>query len=232
MIDRFYNQLRDAVIERRAAHLPCVVFIIVAVTGCTLVYIMTAMILVPSNKAFEYHFVSENGAVTALSAIFLAAASAFSLASMVALLRAKDPHKWVWLVLAFGFAFLSFDELLQFHEHAGRRLVELFGSSDLFRSWNDIIVVLYGVVALPILIAILPGLMRWRMVLEMFAIAFVFYGIHTFIDSTNDPPTWGSIILEESAKLLCAAFLVIGTFIGFIGVLYKGTMFDPTQNDA
>ena len=136
-----------------------------------------------------------------------------------------------WFVLALGFAFLSFDELLQFHERAGR-LLKRFGSSDPFRNWNDIIVILYGVVTLPILITMLPGLMRWRMVLEMFAIAFVFYGIHTFIDSTNEPPTTASIILEESAKLLCGAFLVIGTFMGFVGVLWKNRMFDPTQSDA
>jgi len=65
----------------------------------------------------------------------------------------------------------------------------------------------------------------------MFAIAFAFYGIHTFIDSTNEPATWASIILEESAKLLSGAFFVIGTFIGFVGVLWKNRMLDPTQND-
>lgn len=206
-------------------------FIIVAVTGCTLVYILFAMILVPYDEPREYHFVREQGAITALSAIFLAAASAFSLASMVALIRAKEPHKWVWFLLALGFAFLSFDELLLFHERAGH-LLGRFRSSGRFRSWDDIIVVLYGVVTLPILITMLPGLMRWRMVLEMFAIAFVFYGIQTFIDSTNEPPTTASIILEESAKLLCGAFLVIGTFIGFVGVLWKNRMFDPTESDA
>ncbi len=231
MIDRFYNQLREAVIERRATDLPGAVFIIAAVTGCTLVYILFAIILVPYDEPREYHFVSEKGAITALSAIFLAAASAFSLASMVALIRAKEPHKWVWFVLALGFAFLSFDELLQFHEYAGY-LLKRFGSSGPFRNWNDIVVILYGVVTLPILITMLPGLMRWRMVLEMFAIAFVFYGIHTFIDSTAEPRTSASAILEESAKLLSGAFLVIGTFIGFVGMLWKNRMFDPTQHDT
>ncbi len=69
------------------------------------------------------------------------------------------------------------------------------------------------------------------MVLEMFAIAFVFYGIHTFIDSTAEPRTSASAMLEESAKLLSGAFLVIGTFIGFVGVLWKNRMLNPTQND-
>ena len=231
MIDFFHRQLGDAVVERRAAHLPGVAFTIVAIIGCTLAYIVLAMILVPSNEPREYHFVNEDGAATALSAVFLAAASAFSLASMVTLLRVKRPRKWVWLVLALGFAFLSFDELLQFHERVGH-LVERSRSSGLFRSWNDIIVLLYGVVALPILVALLPALLRWRMVLEMFMIAFLFYGIHTLVDSINEPPTSTSIIVEESAKLLCGAFLMIGTLFGFIGLLWNHVAFDPDQCDS
>jgi len=228
VIERFYNQLRNAIVERRSAPLPDVLFIIVIVIGCTIAYIMAALILVPSNKATAYHFGNERGAVTVLSAIFLAAASAFSLTSMVTLIRINDQHKWVWLVLAIGFAFLSFDELLRFHEQAGIFIGQFLGSG-VFRNWNDVIVILYGVLAFPIFISLLPGLIRWRMVLEMFTIAFVFYGIHTVIDSINDPPTSYSVILEESAKLFCGAFLVIGSFIGFIGVLWKNRIFDLTN---
>ena len=231
MIDRFYNRIREAVIERRTAPLPGVAFIIVVMTGCTLVFIILATNLVPANEPREYHFVNESGAITALSAFYLTAASAFSLASMVVLMRVKDPQKWVWFILALGFAFLSLDELLQFHERVGRML-QRFTGSGLFRSWDDIFVLLYGVAVLPRLIVVLPGLMRWRMVLEMFATAFVFYGIHTFVDSTTEPPTSASIILEESAKLVCGTFLVTGTFIGFIGVLWKNTMFDRIRKDA
>ena len=163
--------------------------------------------------------------------MFLAAAGAFSMASLVTLVRVKEEHIWVWLVLAVAFAFLSFDELLQFHERVGE-LLESIRRPRLFRSWDDIIVILYGVVALPMFIAMLPSLMRWRMVLEMFAIAFVFYGIHTLIDSTNEPPTTVSIILEESAKLLCGAFLVIGTFLGFVGILWQIRIVGAVQNDS
>ena len=231
MIDRFYNQLRTAVIERRAAHCPGRVSVIVAVNGFTLVCILLAMILVPYDEPRHYHFVREKGAITALSAIFLAAASAFSFASLLALIRAKEPNKWAWFVLALGFAFFSFDELLQFHEQVGRMIGRIANSGP-FRNWNDVLVILYGVVALPVLIAMLPSLMRWRTVVEMFAIAFVFYGIHTFIDSTSDPATSTSIILEESAKLLAGACLLIGTIVGFVGVLWKNSAFGPTKNDA
>ncbi len=231
MIDRFYDRLREAVIERRAADLPRVVSIFSVVIGFTLAYIIFATILVPTDEPLEYHFVHEYGAITSLSAVFLAVASAFCLASMVTLIRARDSHKWEWFVLASGFAFLWADESLEFHERAGD-LMDGFTGSGLFRHWNDIIVVLYGVLAVAILIALLPGLMRWRMVLELFAIAFLFYGIHTFVDSTSEPATSFSIILEESAKLFSGAFLMIGTLVGFIGVVWKNTKVDPSKNDA
>jgi hypothetical protein len=220
MVNNFSNQLRDAAIERRTLDVPNVVFIFVTVAGCTLVYIILAMFLVPLDEPREYQFVSEDGAITALSAIFLASASAFSLSTMTVLILKRDLHKWVWLVLAFGFAFLAFDELLQFHERVGS-LVERFSSSGTFRNWNDIIVIIYGILALPMLIVMLPGLLRWRMVLEIFAIAFLFYMIHTLIDSISEPRTTVSVILEESAKLLSGACLMVGAFIGFIGALWK-----------
>ncbi len=231
MIDGFYDRLRAAVVERRTDDLPRVVSVFSVVIGFTLTYIIFAMILVPTGGPPEYHFVYEYGAITPLSAIFLAAASAFSLASAVTLIRARDPHQWVWFVLALGFAFLWFDESLEFHERAGD-LMDGFTGSGLFRHWNDTIVVFYGVLAVVILILLLPGLMRWRMVLETFAVAFVFYGIHTFIDSTSEPATTVSIILEESAKLFSGAFLMIGTFVGFIGAVWKNTKVDPSRNDG
>lgn len=231
MFDSYSKRLREAAVERRATHLPRLRFIVVAAIGCTVAYIMLAMVIVPKDGPRDYHFIYEHGAITALSALFLTAASAFSLGTMVALTRAKDPHKWVWLVLAVGFAFLSLDELLRFHERVGR-LLEATGSSGFFRSWNDIIVILYGIFALFMLGVMLPALMRSPKVFEMFVVAFAFYAIHTFIDSTNEPPTVVSVILEESAKLFCGVFLAIGTFTGLIGAIWKHITVNATPNDT
>ncbi len=231
MFDSYCKRLREAAVERRATHLPRLRFIVVAAIGCTLAYIMLAMVIIPKDGTRDYHFIYEHGAITALSALFLTAASVFSLATMVALTRAKEPHKWVWLVLAVGFAFLSLDELLRFHERAGR-LLETTESSGLFRSWNDIIVILYGIFALLMLGVMLPALMRSPKVLEMFVVGFAFYAIHTFIDSTNEPPTVVSVILEESAKLFCGVFLAIGAFTGLIGAIWKHIIVNETPKDT
>ena len=89
------------------------------------------------------------------------------------------------------------------------------------RRWNDIIVLLYGIVALSIALVLLPDILRYKMLLELFVIAFIFYAIHTLIDSTQDPRTTVSAILEESAKLFCCTFLALGTFIGFLGIFWR-----------
>ncbi len=229
MINNFVQQMQAAVAERRAAPtVRGIPLIVVAMTGCTLAYIALAMVLIPPDQPIELHFVSEKGAVTALSAFFLTAASAFSLATTIALFRAGDRHTWVWIILALGFAFLAFDEMLEFHERIGA-LIERFLSVGVFRGWNDIIVILYGVVALPVVVALLPALMRWRFVTEMFATAFVFYAAHTLIDSVSEPPSSFSIILEESAKLLSGTFLVIGTIAGLTAVLWRAESFRQEQ---
>ena len=232
MMKRFADNLREAIIFRQGTNLPNVGSIIIAVTFCTLAYILFVLFVTSPDTALEYHFDSERGAVTALSAIFLAMATSFSIASLVINSRLKDPHIWLWVVMALGFGLLALDELLQFHERFGRIIGRSVDPGP-FRNWNDVIVILYGVLALPILLVFLPSILRCRMVLELFVVAFLFYVIHTFIDSTQDPRTTLSAILEESAKLFCVSFLALGTFVGFLGTFWTyETSLKPTHTTA
>lgn len=231
MINRFVNHLHEAMIYRRQTKLPNVVLIITIVTTCTLAYILLATIVIPSNATREFHFVSERGAITVLSAIFLAMASAFSMASLMMLVRANDRHIWLWITMTVGFTFFAFDELAQFHERVGSVLDHYVGPG-MFRGWNNVVVILYGVIALPIMVAFLPNLIRCRMVIELFAVAFLFYGIHTLIDSTREPRATVSAILEESAKLFAVEFLAIGAFVGFLGILWNFAPSDGTRNNV
>ena len=220
MITRFSSHLRKAIIYRQQMKLPNVVLIITIVTAVTLAYILLATIAIPSNAQRDIHFASEQGAITALSAIFLAMASAFSMASFMMLIRANDRHMWLWILMAAVFAFLAFDELLQFHERIGS-VLDSRAASGAFRNWNDVIVILYGAIALPVMAALTPQLIRYRGVMELFGVAFLLYGIHTLIDSTQEPRTILSVILEESAKLISVEFLALGAFIGFLGILWN-----------
>ncbi len=220
MYRRYRDNLRKALDLRKQQRLPDTRPPLVWVTASTLLFIIFAIFVAPEGRDADYHFVSERGLVTAMSAYLLAAASAFCLAALTVQFRDQKPNIRLWVLMALGFAFLALDEMAQFHERLGE-LLDDGTDSGAFRTWNDVVVILYGLVALPIVLVLLPDILRYKMLLELFVVAFLLYATHTLIDSTQEPATTVSIILEESAKLLCGAFLALGTFIGFWGVLWN-----------
>jgi hypothetical protein len=220
MINRYRDEIREAIKYRRQMKLPKTFFIITFITIFTLAYILLSVVLIPSKVVREYNFLSEAGSITVLSAVFLSMGSAFSMASVVMYVRKKSGNYWLWVIATFGLAFMAFDELLGFHEQADR-LIGKFISPGVFRGWNDIIVILYGVIAFLIAVILIPKLLKNRMVIEMFAIGFLFYAVHTLIDSIIEPRTMLSTIFEESAKLLSVEFIALGAFIGFLGLLWN-----------
>ena len=158
-----------------------------------------------------FHF-DEQGLVTALSAVALAFASAFSF--VVFYLRVKDFNlgSLFWLILALGCWFLSLDEQLMFHERGGR-LVETMGAgpAEFFRNWNDLIVITYGVAALAAAAVFRREILKCRMFAVLFAIGFGFYALHTGIDSIFPKSLTWKDIPEESAKLLSVFALMLAT---------------------
>ncbi len=147
--------------------------------------------------------------ITALSAIFLAMGGGFAFASFFMSPDQENRHRYFWLLMAMAIGFLSLDELVGFHEEMGRYLNYRSVSGEapfgIFRNWNDVVVISYSIPALFFMIYFLPSLLRYPRVFEILVIAFSFYGIHTIIDSTQEPATTLSYILEESAKLYCSS---------------------------
>lgn len=184
-------------------------------------YIGASIGLVPEGEVAEFQFASERGSVTALSSVLLALGSAFALASFLVSPDGRARYRLFWFVLAGGLAFLALDELLQFHEQIGYRLdrVAVLGNAvreSPIRKWDDMIVILYGVVALPVALLFLPSVLRLPRVAECLAVAAVFYVIHTATDSLVEPRTTVSVIVEESAKLFCATFLAVASLAGLL----------------
>jgi hypothetical protein len=173
----------------------------------------------PEDRTPDYHFYSERGLITALSATLLAMAGAFSLATLITHIKTQHMRFWPWLIMALGFTFLALDETAQFHERLGDVLDET-SDSGMFRTFNDVIVIIYGAMAVPVSIALLPSIVRYRATSELFAAAFVFYLMHTVIDSVTEPATTTSIIVEESAKLFCGLFLALSMLFSFVGALW------------
>jgi len=198
---------RDSIDQPRITPLAVVVSILVAI------YILAAIVFVPPTQLREFNFVDERGAITALSAIFLAMGSGFSFATFLFSQGSARTIRCFWLLVFVALGFLVLDELLEFHERFGRLLdrVDLMGltSAGLIRGWNDIIVILYGVAALPVGMLFLPTIVRYPTFLKLICLSFAFYFLHTAIDSLSEPPTTLSVIVEESAKLYCAALIAI-----------------------
>ena len=188
------------------------------VVVCTAAWIGASLVLVPGDEPAHFHFLDERGAITVLSALFLAAGSAFALvAFLVKHDRSMDADSWFWLLAAGGLAVLALDELLQFHERLGGFLdSDPSMKTTAFRNWNDIIVIGYGLVAVGIGLYFLPILLAYHRVILFLAIAFGMFAIHTVVDSLAEPPTHTSVVIEESAKLFTGAFILLAMLQGML----------------
>jgi len=217
MIQMFKRNYKEALAQRSQVTLPKLKKPIVLLTIGTIVFLAIAVMIAPENKPGRY-FYKEGYMVTYLSATFLALAGIFSGVAFNLSRFRTDFLRFFWLVAAIGFTYLFLDELIGFHETMGERLNPVAVIPKGFRHWDDIIVMLYGVVALFVMAGFLPEIFRYPRVMEMMGIAFIFYFIHTFMDGTVEPRTDLSAIIEESAKVFCGEYLAIAMFIAILGI--------------
>ena len=207
----------DALIQRRRAPTVRIRVPVSLVLGGVALFILLAVLAAEQGNR-EHYFISDSGPVTALSAIFLAMASGLAAATYW---LPKSGFRWsqyFWLLAALGFGFLAFDELLGFHEVTGGWIGDNIGRTQNFRNWNDVIVILYGIMVVPVLIFSVPEIIRYPGLVKFMAAAFACYFVHTLIDSTQEPRTTLTIILEESFKLYSSAFLAISMFLAVISI--------------
>lgn len=182
-------------------------FVGLAVVG-VLGYILVSIYFAPSDQPL-YHF-SEEGAITALSTVFLAMSSALALAVFYMRMDDWKVGGLFWLILAAGCAFLALDEQLMLHERSGTAIeLSSIGATETFRNWNDVIVIGYGVVALAIAGLFGREILRCRAFALAFVVGFAFYAVHTGIDLIMPDSVGWKDIPEESAKLKSVLFLFL-----------------------
>lgn len=192
------------------------VIAVLALMG-VLAYILASILFAPSDRPL-YHF-GEEGAITALSTVFLAMSSALGLAVFYLRMDSWRSGGLFWLILGLGCAFLALDEQLMFHERGGQAIeLSSVGASETFRNWNDVIVIGYGVVALAIAGFFGREILRCRVFALAFLVGFVFYALHTGIDSILPTTVAWKDIPEESAKLLSVFFLFLALCAQFLAV--------------
>lgn len=223
MVSRYRQRLHAAWTERAALTSPPAWRLLITAVVFVLCYIILSLLFRPKDTTADHHFVSEEGAITALSAVFMAIASGMAFSAYYIANQRAMQDKLLWLLLAAGLGFLALDELLGLHEYFGgltNVAAKMIGmDSGVFRNWNDLIVIGYGIVALPLALKFLPVVLRYPGLMERLALAGLFFAIHTVIDSVSDPQTVHSGVLEESAKLFSALFLALSAFSALTGAL-------------
>lgn len=188
--------------------------------------LVIATSILGTSDAPHYHFVNERGAITAVSSILLSMSAAFGLAAAL-LSGDRDLRTRVfWFGVCFGMALLAVDELMELHEKIGGKLDAAEATAGVtaagWRGWNDVLVMLYGVAAIPVGLCFLPTILRYPRMLEFLAVAFAFFVVHTVVDSVTEPPTVASAIVEESAKLYCGAFLALAFLSALLCIARRG----------
>jgi len=219
---QFIQRVKEAWRARRQSPIPAMIPIVAFAVAIALACLVLSLLIRPEDRGKAFNFYDERGSVTVLSAILLASAGAWALGTFLIAPWRETRYRLFWLIAGFAFLILSADELMQFHEQGGAWLYHHTVLSQLvdeqgFRNLNDLIVILYGVVAVPVGILLLPGLVRVPRVLELLTVAFLFYVLHTAIDSLSEPPTNRSMVLEESAKLMSSCFISLSMLAGLLG---------------
>ena len=212
-----YKKLRETIDQRKPINFLRATPIIASAVAFSLVLIIVSILATPAGESLDYHFIDVHGLIPFFTEFFLITAGTFALATLTVQLQHNDAPHPLWGLLVLGFFILAADEFFHLDSFVGRLLQYHFGL-ERFYQWKDMLVVLYGVIALVVLVIFLPELFRYPLVFELFCIGFAFYSIQTFMDVTRNQTVMDNII-EETFKIFSVAFLAQGAFFGFLGAL-------------
>jgi hypothetical protein len=121
-----------------------------------------------------------------------------------------DAPEAVWALMATGFLFLSIDELAQVHERLDSLIHTAFGMEETGISdrLDDVIVAAYGLLGIVVLWKSRSELVRFRCVLPLIAIGFVFTFLMVTLDMvTNRNDVLPLFISEPAANESLAQWL-------------------------
>ena len=179
-------------------------------------YVVVAYLSAPAHQPDRYF--EEGQAVDVMSALFLVMAGTFAWACFLLSGHADSVRRAFWLLLAVGFLFVALDELLEIHESLDQWVLRAWlGWPPLFRNWNDVIVLSYGLAGGAFLVAFRHEVRRHPGVVPMLVLGALCYALHTGID-TLIAESARKTVVEESAKLAATAFFALAMLAGFLSV--------------
>lgn len=213
-----FQNIKSSLHQRKQIRIASVRRVIIFTVIFLIIYLVLALVFAPENKR-HLHFDSERGAITVLSAIMLAMSSFFAGGSFLLLYKIGRFVSLFWLLIGVGFGYLAIDELFEIHEKLCSWIDNsAIGPTQIFRNWNDVIVIIYCIAAVLVLTYFLSEVLRYPLFAEIQSTALILFFIHTIIDTTQQRSP-ANIILEESAKIFSSTFFAISMYVGFLGVL-------------
>jgi hypothetical protein len=205
---RYLDSLRAAVRDGRAQPPTGAAAHVVGVYLFVLAYSGFWWYLAPDGLP-RFYF-DEGGPIDSLSTVFLAAGAILAGTAWLAARGRDDADRHFWLLGGAGLAFLTLDERMQIHERLQDDWLEPTFGALAWKSgnWNDLVVILYGLVAVGLLLLVLPGVLRHRATRNLLAVGVACYVMHVTIDLLFGGVWWKNCV-EESFKLLAGASFML-----------------------
>lgn len=213
----------------------------IKIVGINLVAITGAVIIGARFQQMGNQF-GESGFITYFSVVQLLILSYFTYKTFrIRARRLKSPWKSsiaIWGIMSLGFFFLALDDLVQIHEAIDRAIhwigrIEETGASDRI---DDLIVGLYGIIAIGLLVCYRRELKKHYRVLPYVVVGFVLMFLMVGADVLTNRDdilltlfsgkTTGSLmrwmfVLEESLKILSEAFLIVAAYTCYQTAKYR-----------
>lgn len=170
------------------------------------------------RRDVPHYYFREWQAGTYLSVGVLLASGA--LCAVIAWRLRGSPFARFWWLTAPAFVYLGLDDLLGMHEGIDFLLHKRLGldpRDPVTRHGDDLIVALYGVLALVFAYTYRAELARLRWMVLILATAFVPFTAMVLFDLMNWPQA-----VEDSLKLLAGALILIGFYAGYLELCRAG----------
>jgi hypothetical protein len=203
-----------------------VVPLVALVTVTVLAYIGLSVVFAPpsivdqNGTALPYNFKSERGTITLLSTAMFLFAAVFAGRALATVRAERGRTRTLWLLLTVVMTYFTVDEVAQFHERSGDFLDANLPTGP-FRTYNDVIVIMYGFVALPAALFLWREVLRYPRLLTMLVITGVLYVATTSVDTFTEDATPVSVVIEEGIKVCCSTYFALSMLTGLVGVRWR-----------
>ncbi|MDQ1290134.1 MAG: hypothetical protein QG622_3700 [Actinomycetota bacterium] len=206
----------------RPGHPPRLGAVVLTVFAALAVYLVLAALLGPDGDP-RYNFAFEQGTVTMLSTAMLMASTCLAAATVWATRGEGGRTRLLWVTLTLVMAYFTVDEVMEFHESFGVFMKERRVPTGPFRNWNDIIVIAYGVIAVPVALLVWREVLRFHRLFTMLVLAGLCYVGTTAVDTFSSDPTTVTTIVEETLKVSCSTLFALSMATGFAAARWLGS---------